>query len=66
VGTFSALPSIHPLIGIVRSLQINSGVSQSCVTESADRAVCDGARHGLTAIDLALDSGFRKRLLSGA
>jgi amidohydrolase len=62
-----AIPSIHPMIGIDSLPAVNhqQEFARSCATESADRAVCDGAlAMAWTAIDLALDRGLRKRLLS--
>ncbi len=64
-----ALPCIHPMIGIGSLPAVNhqQEFARFCVTESADRAVCDGAlAMAWTAIDLALESGVRKRLISRA
>ena len=64
-----AMPSIHPMIGINSLPAVNHQVefSSQCVTESADQAVYDGAiAMAWTAIDMAIDSGLRGRLLSGA
>jgi amidohydrolase len=62
-----ALPSIHPMIGIDSLPAVNhqQEFARICVTESADRAVYDGAlAMAWTAIDLALDLDLRARLLS--
>ena len=60
------LPSIHPMIGIGSFPAVNhqQEFTACCVMESADRAIYDGAlAMAWTAIDLALDSNLRSRLL---
>ncbi len=64
-----AVPTIHPLIGIETHGAVNHQheFAAACITPSADQAVRDGAvAMAWTAIDAALDSGLRARLLSGA
>jgi metal-dependent amidase/aminoacylase/carboxypeptidase family protein len=64
-----AVPTIHPLIGIEAGGAVNHqpDFAAACVTESADRAVRDGAvALAWTAIDAATDPAVRQRLLSGA
>jgi amidohydrolase len=62
------IPAIHPMIGI-KSLPATNhqrDFTEQCVTDSADRAVHDGALGmAWTAIDLANDSALRSRLLHG-
>ena len=61
-----ALPAIHPTIGIDSLPAVNHQpeFTARCVTESADRALADGALAlAWTAIDLAADPGERDRLL---
>ena len=63
-----AVPTIHPLIGIETHGAVNHQheFAAACVTESADRAVHDGAvAMAWTAIDAALNPELRTRLLSG-
>jgi amidohydrolase len=60
------LPSIHPMIGIGSFPAVNhqQEFTACCVMESADQAIYDGAlAMAWTAIDLALDSNLRSRLL---
>jgi amidohydrolase len=62
-----ALPSIHPMIGIDSLPAVNHQpeFTAKCVTETADRAVFDGAvAMAWTAIDLAAPGRVRDRLLS--
>jgi amidohydrolase len=62
-----AIPSIHPMIGINSWPATNHQVefAAQCATDSADRAVYDGAlAMAWTAIDLATESALRNRLLS--
>jgi len=62
-----AIPSIHPMIGIDSHPAVNHQpeFTQHCVTETADRAVIDGAiAMAWTAIDCANDAVLRKRLLA--
>ncbi len=61
-----AIPSIHPMIGIQSLLAVNHQreFTASCITESADKAVYDGAlAMAWTAIDLAADTALRQRLI---
>jgi len=61
------VPSIHPMISINSLPAVNHQreFTARCVTESADKAVFDGAlAMAWTAIDLAMGSGMRNRLLS--
>jgi amidohydrolase len=61
-----AVPSIHPMIGIDASPAVNHQpeFAACCATESADRAVFDGAlAMAWTAIDLAREENLRRRLL---
>jgi hypothetical protein len=60
-----ALPSIHPMIGIDSLPAVNHQpeFTAHCVTESADKAVIEGAlAMAWTAIDIAADSELRDRL----
>jgi len=62
-----ALPSIHPMIGIDSLPAVNhqKEFTGRCVTDSADRAVYDGAlAMAWTAIDLCAQGKLRERLLS--
>jgi amidohydrolase len=62
------VPSIHPMIGIQSFPAVNHQreFAAQCISESADKAVYDGAlAMAWTAIDLATDSAFRSRLLLG-
>jgi len=62
-----AIPSIHPMIGIDSMPAVNHQreFTARCATDSADRAVCDGAlAMAWTAIDLAGEGPLRDRLLS--
>jgi metal-dependent amidase/aminoacylase/carboxypeptidase family protein len=62
------VPTIHPMIGIASLPAVNhqKEFAQCCVTESADRAVADGAlAMAWTAIDLARESRLRNRLITG-
>jgi metal-dependent amidase/aminoacylase/carboxypeptidase family protein len=61
------VPTIHPLLAIVTNGAVNHQpeFTAACVTESADRAVIDGAvvlAH--TAIGVALDEKLRARLMA--
>jgi amidohydrolase len=61
-----AVPSIHPMIGIDAASAVNHQpeFTACCATESADRAVFDGAlAMAWTAIDLAQNETLRSRLL---
>jgi amidohydrolase len=61
------IPSIHPMIGIHSMPAVNhqKEFTAQCITDSADRAVCDGSlAMSWTAIDLAQNSRLRDRLLS--
>jgi amidohydrolase len=61
------IPSIHPMIGINSLPAVNHQpeFTAQCITESADKAVYDGAlAMAWTAIDLATESGLRTRLLN--
>jgi amidohydrolase len=60
-----AMPSIHPLVGIEAGGAANHqpAFAAACASESADRAVIDGAlAMAWTAIDLAADDALRERL----
>jgi len=60
------VPSIHPAIGINSLPAVNHQpeFTAHCITESADKAVADGAlAMAWTAIDLACDSKLRERLM---
>jgi amidohydrolase len=62
------IPAIHPMIGIKSLPAANHqrDFAAQCITDSADRAVHDGAlAMAWTAIDLANDSVLRSRLLRG-
>jgi amidohydrolase len=62
-----AVPTIHPLIGIVTHGAVNHqhDFAAACITPSADAAVRDGALAlAWTAIDAATDPLLRQRLLS--
>lgn len=62
------VPTIHPMIGIASLPAVNhqKEFTECCVTESADRAVADGAlAMAWTAIDLARESRLRNRLITG-
>ncbi len=62
-----AIPSIHPMIGIGSLPAVNhqKEFTGQCVTDSADRAVYDGAlAMAWTAIDLVPEGKLRERLLS--
>jgi amidohydrolase len=59
------IPAIHPLIGIDAKGSVNHQPSfaEACASESADRAVVDGAiALALTGIDVATDAALRVRL----
>jgi metal-dependent amidase/aminoacylase/carboxypeptidase family protein len=68
MGNVSQLmPSIHPMIGISSFPASNhqKEFAAQCVTESADKAVYDGAlAMAWTAIDCARQTSIRDRLLS--
>jgi amidohydrolase len=62
-----ALPSIHPMIGIDSLPAVNHQpeFTAHCITESADKALCDGAlAMAWTAIDMATTAAVRDRLLA--
>lgn len=62
-----SIPSIHPMIGIHSMPAVNHQpeFTDCCVTESADKAIYDGAlAMAWTAIDIATEGGLRQRLLS--
>jgi amidohydrolase len=62
------IPAIHPLIGIDAKGSVNHQPSfaAACATDSADRAVVDGAiALALTGIDVATDPALRERLGAG-
>jgi amidohydrolase len=62
------IPSIHPMVGIEARGAGNHqpGFTAACATESADKAVRDGAlAMALTCIDLATLDHHRSRLLHG-
>jgi amidohydrolase len=62
-----AMPAIHPMIGINSLPAVNHQpeFTEHCATEIADQAVYDGALAlAWTAIDLALDTKLRERLLA--
>ena len=64
-----SLPSIHPMIGIASLPAVNHQpeFTAHCVTETADKAVLDGAlAMAWTAIDAAAEDGLRTRLMAGA
>jgi amidohydrolase len=63
-----ALPSIHPMIGINSLPAVNHQpeFTAHCISETADRAVYDGAlAMTWTAIDIAGDPEIRQRLIAG-
>jgi amidohydrolase len=56
------IPSIHPMIGIdsIPAVNHQKEFADRCITDSADRAVCDGAlAMAWTAIDLAQKSSLQ-------
>jgi amidohydrolase len=60
------VPSIHPAIGINSLPAVNHQpeFTAHCITESADKALADGAlAMAWTAVDLARDSKLRERLM---
>jgi len=62
-----AMPAIHPMIGINSLPAVNHQpeFAEHCATEVADQAVYDGAlAMAWTAIDLAVDTKLRERLLA--
>jgi amidohydrolase len=64
-----ALPSLHPMLGIDSLPAVNHQpeFAAHCVTESADKAVLEGALAlAWTAIDAALDDALRERLINHA
>ena len=64
----NVLPGIHPVIGIDSDGAVTHqpGFAAACVTESADRAVIDGAiALARTAVRAATDPTQRARLLEG-
>jgi metal-dependent amidase/aminoacylase/carboxypeptidase family protein len=64
-----AVPTIHPLMAIEADGAVNHQreFAAACVTSSADAAVRDGAvALAWTAIDAAMDTELRDRLLSRA
>jgi amidohydrolase len=63
-----AMPSIHPTVAIDSLPAVNHQpeFTAACATESADKAVLDGAiAMAWTAIDAAADGPLRDRLLAG-
>jgi amidohydrolase len=63
------IPSIHPMLGIEAKGASNHQpeFTAACATESADKAVLDGAlAMALTCIDLATQDAHRNRLLNEA
>ena len=61
-----AMPSIHPAIGIDSLPAVNHQpeFATHCASESADKAVVDGALSlAWTAVDMATNAGIRNRLL---
>jgi amidohydrolase len=59
------IPSIHPLVGIDSLPAVNHQpeFTAHCVTESADKALMDGAlAMAWTVVDVASDDGLRRRL----
>jgi amidohydrolase len=63
------VPSIHPMIGIEAGGAVNhqAAFAEACASESADRAVLEGAvALAWTVIDAAADDAVRSRLLSTA
>jgi amidohydrolase len=63
------IPSIQPLIGIDSMSAVNhqKEFANRCITDSADRAACDGAlAMAWTAIDLARERSLRNRLLTAS
>ena len=65
----SALPSIHPMIGIDSLPAVNHQpeFAAHCVTAAADKAVVDGSLAlAWTAIDIAGDETLRQRLMAQA
>jgi len=61
-----AMPTIHPFIGIDSLPAVNHQpeFTAACITESADRALRDGALAlAFTAIDLANDAAMREQLI---
>lgn len=64
-----ALPSIHPMIGIDSLPAVNHQpeFTAHCITDSADKAVLDGAlAMAWTAVDMAGDETLRQRLISAS
>ncbi len=62
-----ALPSIHPMIGIDSLPAVNHQpeFAAHCATETADKAVYDGAlAMALTAVDIAADTELAARLMA--
>jgi amidohydrolase len=62
------MPAIHPMIGISSAPAANHQpeFTEHCVTESADRAVLDGAlAMAWTVIDVASEAELRERVLRG-
>lgn len=65
----NVVPGIHPVIGLDSGGAVThqAAFAAACITESADRAVLDGARAlAATAIRAATDPVQRARLLEGA
>jgi amidohydrolase len=63
------IPSIHPMIGLgcYPAANHHPDFTAFCATDTADRAVCDGAiAMAWTAIDAALDETVRARLIARA
>lgn len=64
----NVVPGIHPVIGLDSGGAVThqAAFAAACVTESADRAMLDGARAlAATAVRVATDAGQRDRLLEG-
>ncbi|MGW0024292.1 M20 family metallopeptidase [Rhodococcus sp. NPDC003383] len=64
----NVVPGIHPVIGLDSGGAVThqAAFAAACITESADRAVLDGARAlAATAARVASDAGQRDRLLEG-
>ena len=60
------IPAIHPWIGIdsLQAMNHQPEFAAHCITESADKAVIDGAlAMAWTAIDIATDPGVCERLI---
>nr|WP_206039522.1 M20 family metallopeptidase [Rhodococcus sp. HNM0563] len=65
----NVVPGIHPVIGLDSGGAVThqEAFAAACITESADRALLDGARAlAATAARVAIDPAQRARLLEGA